>query len=373
MQICLLVDREASLKLLLLTSERGLRGGEGQLLLLAQGLVGRGHQVVIGAPPDAAIFARLPSSIERIAVTARGDLDLLAARRLRAVLRVNPPDLVHAFTARSHGLARLALPKGLPLVVSRLVSFPAGKGMFGGWKYRRGVAAYAAVSRSAVEALLAAGVSPSTIHRIPTALPPLPAPSRDRSQIRASLGLSATGPVIGSVSHLAVGKGFSFLLQAAAALLNQFQNLEVCLVGEGPARGALEAEAARVGLNYRLKLPGRATSALAVAEALSAFDVFALPSLSEGLPTAVLEAMAAGTPVVASAVGGLPELIVDRVNGRLVPPGKVPPLVQALTDLLASPEEGRRLAATAQTRLDPYQPDRVVTAYEELYARVLQH
>jgi glycosyltransferase involved in cell wall biosynthesis len=257
-------------------------------------------------------------------------------------------------------------------VVSRLVSFPAGRGLLSGWKYRRGVAAYTAVSRSAADSLAAAGVPLSKIRRIPTALPPLPVPTRARIEIRDSLGLSASGLVIGSVSHLAPGKGFSLLLQAATSLLNQFQNLEVCLVGDGPARASLEAEAARLGLNYRLKLPGRATSALAVAEALSALDVFVLPSLSEGLPTAVLEAMAAGTPVVASAVGGLPELITDRRNGRLVPAGKVPPLAQALRELLESHEERRRLATEAQASLAPYQPDQVVNAYEELYARVLQ-
>jgi glycosyltransferase involved in cell wall biosynthesis len=360
------------LKLVLLTSERGLRGGEGQLLLLAQGLVGRGHQVVIGAPPKAEIFARLPDSIERIAIASKGPLDFLAARKLKAALLKDPPDLVHAFTSRAHGLARLGLPKGLPLVVSRLVSFPAGRGWFSGWKYRRGVAAYSAVSRSAADALVAAGVPLSKIRRIPTALPPLPAVTRSRAELRDALGLSSSGLVIGTVSHLAEGKGFSFLLQAAAALLSQFQNLEVCLVGDGPARASLESEAARVGLNYRLKLPGRATTALAVAEALSALDVFVLPSLSEGLPTAVLEAMAAGTPVVASAVGGLPELITDRVNGRLVPSGKVPPLAQALRELLESPGERQRLATAAHASLDPYRPETVVTAYEELYAGVLQ-
>jgi glycosyltransferase involved in cell wall biosynthesis len=300
-------------------------------------------------------------------------MDFLAARKLKAALRADPPDLVHAFTSRAHGLARLGLPKGLPLVVSRLVSFPAGRGLFSGWKYRRGVAAYAAVSRSAADALVGAGVPFSSIRRIPTALPPLPVPTRPRIEIRDALGLSASGLVVGSVSHLADGKGFSFLLQAAASVLSQFQNLEVCLVGDGPARAALEAEAAKVGLSYRLKMPGRATSALAVAEALSAFDVFVLPSLSEGLPTAVLEAMAAGTPVVASSVGGLPELITDGVNGRLVPSGKVPPLVQALRELLESHEERRRLATAAQASLGPYQPAQVVAAYEELYARVLQH
>jgi glycosyltransferase involved in cell wall biosynthesis len=359
------------LKLLLLTSERGLRGGEGQLLILAEGLARRGHQVIVGAPPGAELFAQLPETVERFPFQARWDVDVFAARRLRTALLGLLPDLIHAFTARAHAMGRWARQQWCPLVVSRLVSFPAGKGPFGRRKYQQGVAAYAAVSRTAAQSLVRAGVSPDIIRVIPTALRSLPAPVRARGAIRSRMGLSESGPVVGAVSHLTEGKGFAFLLRAVVGLLSEFRDLEICIVGEGPARAALEAEAAQLGLNYRLKLPGRAATALDVSEALAALDVFVLPSLSEGLPSAILEAMGAGTPVVAAAVGGIPDLIVDRNNGRLVPPNSVEPLAQVLRELLSSPKERARLAGAAQAGLGPYQPERVIDSYEQLYASVL--
>ncbi|MHB1846260.1 MAG: glycosyltransferase, partial [Deltaproteobacteria bacterium] len=140
------------MRLLLVTTERGLRGGEVQLSLCASELSRRGQTVQVAAPPGAALFARLPPGVSRLELSARSDLDVTAALALRRLAR--GADVVHAFTARAHALA---LATGRPVVVSRLVGFRAGKGPFGRLKYR-GRARFAAVSRQAAGELERAGV-----------------------------------------------------------------------------------------------------------------------------------------------------------------------------------------------------------------------
>ena len=184
--------------------------------------------------------------------------------------------------------------------------------------------------------------------------------SRPREAVRAELRLAADAEVIGAVGRLDRQKGYRYLIRAFAELARERPKAELVIAGDGPERAGLEALARRCGCAGRTRFLGRRTD---VPELLHAFDVFALPSLYEGLPLALLEAMAAGVPIVASAVDSVPEVL---AAGRLVRPRDVPGLADALRDALEDPAPGQVAAAQARAR-EQFDVGVMVANYGKLY------
>src|SRR5262249_14360780 len=167
------------------------------------------------------------------------------------------------------------------------------------------------------------------------------------------------------VANLRAEKGHDVLLDAAADVLRRVPDVHFDLVGAGPELDSLRARARARGGDHAVTSAGHCDD---VAARLAAADVFVLPSRSEAFPNAVLEAMAAGLPIVASAVGGILELIDDGRTGVLVPPGDPGALADALCRLIGDPPHGARLGDAA--RVDArarYSFDRMVAAFEQLY------
>ncbi len=173
-------------------------------------------------------------------------------------------------------------------------------------------------------------------------LPPEPLPSR--REARTELGLPLDGPVIGAVSRLDPVKGVDVLLRAFASI----EGAHLAIIGDGPERTALEALAEHLGVADRIHWAGHRCNVLRL---LPALDLFVQPSLHEGLPNAVLEAMAAGLPVVATAVGGTPEVVVGGITGLLVPPNDTNALAEAIATLLRDPDLRRRMGRAGQERV----------------------
>lgn len=168
-----------------------------------------------------------------------------------------------------------------------------------------------------------------------------------RAEARARLGLPDEAVVIGAVASLRPEKGHDVLLHAFASLVrDRGAPLRLCLVGDGWCREELEALAAALGISQSVDFAGARSDAPCLQ---SAFDVSVLPSRSEGLPLAALEALAAGTPLVATRVGALPELLADGA-GLLVEPNDARGLTDALTLVLDDPGLARRLAADGARR-----------------------
>jgi glycosyltransferase involved in cell wall biosynthesis len=174
--------------------------------------------------------------------------------------------------------------------------------------------------------------------------------------LRAELGLPGDAPLVVVLSRLNELKGIEYFLAAAAELAPRFPQVRFLVVGEGAPRvgeprayrDSLEEEARRLGLDGRVVFTG---SRCDVPELLSQVTVSVLPSLTEGLSNVVLESMAAGTAVVATDVGGTPELITHGVHGLLVPPRSAPALAAAVGRLLADPALAARLGAEARRRV----------------------
>jgi glycosyltransferase involved in cell wall biosynthesis len=175
--------------------------------------------------------------------------------------------------------------------------------------------------------------------------------------------------VVGTAGRLVELKGIEYLIRAVAALRNDFPTLRLEIAGFGPQRVRLEEEVARTDLAGRVKFLGWIDD---IGSVLSRWDVFVLPSLEEGFPVAALDAMAAGLPVIASSVGGVPELIEDEKSGWLVPPRDVEALTARLRVLLGNSELCQSVGAAAFARVrDHFNAAQMANAFGRLYDELL--
>ena len=190
----------------------------------------------------------------------------------------------------------------------------------------------------------------------------------NRWQIRKDLGIDSETCLIGTVGRLTPVKGIPYLLDAARILLRQGANVKVLVVGDGSIRQDLLAQAGNLGVGERVVFLGHREDTDVLLQAL---DIFVLPSLSEGIPMALLEAMAASRPIVASRVGGIPEIIEDGVEGFLVESMDVNGLAERCRRLIESPDVARKMGEQGRKRVESEfsataMADRVVSDYKEL-------
>jgi glycosyltransferase involved in cell wall biosynthesis len=173
---------------------------------------------------------------------------------------------------------------------------------------------------------------------------------------------------VGNVAHLADHKGQRYLVEAVPEVLRSVPRARFVIVGEGELEGDLRARAAALGLGARLLFTGFRTDVPAVLDAL---DLFVMPSHLEGLGTAVLDALAAGKPVVAAAAGGIPEIVEDGRHGLLVPPRDPGRLARAIVRLLQNPELASQLATEGLRRVrESFSVDAMVAGNLAVYREV---
>jgi glycosyltransferase involved in cell wall biosynthesis len=190
------------------------------------------------------------------------------------------------------------------------------------------------------------------------------------ARVRQIFDVPIDVPLVGSVGRLHPQKDFATLLAAIAQVRKRIPTVRLLLVGDGELRDELESQSRSLGLSEIVTFAGSRTD---VPEILAAVDVFTLSSLWEGMSNAALEAMAAGLPVVATAVGGTPEVVVDEVTGLLVPPHDPTSLAGALTTLLREPALRRRMGQAGRERVqEQFSVERMVCRTEALYTEMLR-
>jgi glycosyltransferase involved in cell wall biosynthesis len=162
----------------------------------------------------------------------------------------------------------------------------------------------------------------------------------ERESVRREIGIPANANLFVTVAVLRELKGIQFMIRAMPSILKAFPNAYYLIVGDGAYRGALEEEVKNAGIEKHVIFAGTRKD---IHHILSACDIFVLPTLTEALPTVLAEAMASRLPIIASAVGGVPEMVVDGENGILVAAGDTEALVAAGTKLLAEPLLGKRM------------------------------
>jgi len=204
--------------------------------------------------------------------------------------------------------------------------------------------------------------------RVPAAIhDPESLPAR-KAALRKQLNLPDQTAVLGTVGRLQPQKGHRYLLEAFAGVIRQIPETCLLVIGEGPLRKQLEQQAAGLGLAGRVRFLGDRSD---VADLLPLLDVYVHPSLYEGMPNAVLEAMAAARPVIATHVDGTQELIVDGQTGWLVEPADPATLAERMAFALRRPEGARRMGLAAAERIQArFSVDRMIAAYDTLYLRL---
>jgi len=350
------------------------RGGQGQVLLLAQGLASRGIRVRLLAPEAPLAERARAAGLEVERWNARGEWDLAAMFAAHAAIRRFAADLVHCHSAHAHTLgvpaARLA---GARTVVSRRVDFAVARAPWSALKYRMPVDRYFCISRGVMDVMRRAGIPEARLALVPSGvrLPDAAEQAdaaRESHSLRAAIGQPADTPVIGTVAALAPHKNHADLLRAARVVVDRRPDVHFAWIGEGELRAPLERQRRELGLDGHVHLLGFRADAKAL---LAQFTLFALASWLEGLCTSLLDAQALGVPIVATAVGGVPDVVADGRTGRLVPARDPRALADALLAALAGPREARAWAEAARISVRAFSADAMVENSLREYRAIL--
>ncbi len=349
------------------------RGGQQQVLYLHQGLLAHGHDSRVLCRRGGALHRRLNESrLPHYALDLAGAHDLFAARRIGRLVGASA-GILHAHSSHAHDLGLWASRLGglRRLVVSRRVDFAVGTHFLSRRKYRSArVRRYLAISSAVERALLDAGVEARRIVRVPSGI--------DLSRFedveadsawRQEFGLRPGELLFGSVAALAPHKDQRTLLRAFARFLREGGEAHLVILGEGGERAALETLVAELGVQDRVHLPGFTEDVLS---RLAAFDVFVLSSNEEGLGTSLLDAMALGKPIVATAAGGIVDAVTDGDNGLLVAPAAVGEFAAALARVQSDASLRRRLGQRGRERVLEFDVRRTVERTERVYADLIE-
>jgi glycosyltransferase involved in cell wall biosynthesis len=296
-----------------------------------------------------------------------GPSGILGFLRLTSWVLDSRPHVLHGYLFGPNLLAVLAgRLTGVPAVISKrnVDAFETPRQVWGQRIAHRLATHVTAVSETVAETARALGVPRERITVIPNGVDA----ARFRAAVPDAAVRRANGMVIGSVGCLAPRKDYGTLLEALAILRQHGRQFRAVLVGDGPERRALEDRAGTLGLAPYVEFLGERAD---VERLLPAMDVFVLSSREEGIPNALLEAMAAGRASVATAVGGTAEVLTDGETGWLVPPGSPPALAEALEDALTHPDEARRRGEAARLATEERMDlDTMVRRHEALYRRL---
>lgn len=354
--------------MIIATLERG--GAEKQLVMLVAHLDRTRFEPSVVALTRGGPYERLlkDHGIPCDVVGKKAPLSPVALMRLVSLLRRRKPDVVHTwmFTSNAYGrvAARLA-------GVRRIIAGERGVDL---WKGPIRLAldrilapitdCVVANSKSVFDWLCSKGIPRSLIETIPNALDPADYPAKSMDSV-GGVGLA---PRLIAVGHLRPDKRYDVVLRAMGLILRDFPRAQLTIAGKGALRPRLEALASDLGVVGNVSMPGFVEG---VPRLLFESDLFLTASAYEGLPNAVMEAMYAGVPVVATDAPGTVDLVRHAVTGVLVPGGDHEALAQAAVSLLRDSERMQGLAERARrTIVENYSVERMVSAYEQLYSRM---
>ncbi|MCS6297091.1 MAG: glycosyltransferase family 4 protein [Nitrospira sp.] len=303
-------------------------------------------------------------------IPTQGMTDWRWAFRFRDLLKYEHVDLIHAheFDANVQGAA-VAIHLGIPLVAT-----VHGKHYF--WEKLRRRLAYRWVSRRATMVAVSEDLKRFIVEKVGVSseritvlyngvdVPPIPVLA-DIEACRREINLQGTDRVVGVVGNLYPVKGHQYLIDAIPEVLEKYPDTSFVFAGRGQLETALKQQVNRLGLGTRVHFLGLRQD---IPRILALLDVFVLPSLSEGLSMAILEAMMAGKPVIATRVGGNPEIVLEGETGFLVPPKDSPALAASLIALLKNRHLASEFGENGKRRAErQFSLQTMVSSYQALY------
>lgn len=366
-------------RLLILTVGFTVGGAEQLILTTAPRLQRDGYEVTVACLKGWGLLGDELEArgVRALALGARRLWDLHAFGRLLSILRRDRIQILRGHLFWANLVAR---------IIGRLASVPVvvttHHDTFGWMRwYQRLAERITAPLSDAVttcseevrrQAIHSFGLRPGVVRTLRNAIeiPDVLPDTAARERVRRELGASADDLLVGTLGRLVEPKkGLAVFLAAARLLLRELPRVRFAIVGDGPARTDLEERAAREGVSHCTVFPGLRRD---VPEIMRALDVFVQPSLWEGFGITLLEAMAVGTPVVASRVGGIPEVVEEGVSGLLVPPGDAPALASACAQILRHRERAARMGSAGQDRVRAeFGIERLVREIDDLYKELL--
>jgi glycosyltransferase involved in cell wall biosynthesis len=335
------------------------RGGQNQVLVTVLGLRALGHRTMLVAHPGGELRQRAQEGLDLIPLAPKTEMDLGAAWRLSRLLKQLKPDIVHAHDPHGVAMAGLALSMSTqlakpPLVASRRVDFHLRNAALSRWKYR--------------QMLVADGVPAARTVTVHEGIDLERVEATPRASLHEELFLPHQAPIVGNVAALVPHKGQRHLIESAALVVRKVPDARFVIAGEGELRPALERQIKEHRLEKHVLLAGFRPDVLSLHKA---FDIFVMSSITEGLGTSLLDAMAAAKPIVATATGGIPEVVVDGVTGILVPPRDDATMAAAIVRLLKDSDLRGRMgyAGLARAR-ELFSAERMLKETLKVYKRV---
>ena len=346
-------------------------GGALQVLLLVEGLARRGIENVLVVPTGSAVEEEaLRRGLPVKGVPMAGEADMAFPFRFRRLLKEEGPDLVHLHSRRGADTLGAVTTKvaRIPTVLSRRVDNPEAAWSLGA-KYRL-FDAVITISEAIRRVLVEQGVPEEKVRCVHSALDPAPFEEPcSREGFREEFGLSEEDRVVGMAAQFIQRKGHQTLLEAIPSILEAHPTARFLLFGRGPLQEDVGRMVREMGLEASVRLPGFRGD---LPDLLPCLDLLVHPATMEGLGIILLQASAAGIPIVASAVGGIPEAVAHGENGLLVAPGDPSALAGAVNDLLADPVRARRMGDEGRRRVkERFSVDRMVEENLSVYRAVL--
>lgn len=360
------------IRVLHVDSERTWRGGERQVLELMRRQRAAGDRPELAAPGTSALAQRARAEGFPVhAVPMRGTWDLGSVLGLASLHRSLRPDIVHWHAARAHALGAMAalVSSGPRRVLSRRVDFRVRRSPGSRLLYALPMDAIVAISGGVRDALVSSGVSAERIQVVPSGIDMAPFEQPfDREGARRKHGIGPDEILVIQVAALAPHKSQIDLLHAARTVAERRPDVRFWIAGEGLLRASLETERQNLNLGERVQFLGFRED---VVELLRSADVFCVSSYLEGLGTSTLDAMAAGLPVVATRVGGIPEIVTDGETGLLVGPRDPDALAGAILALAGDPARRASMGARGRIRVGEFTADRTAERTRAVYLATL--
>jgi glycosyltransferase involved in cell wall biosynthesis len=329
------------------------RGGQNQVLLTVNGMAEAGHDAMLLAHEDGELRRRAGEGLRFLGFSPRSEFDVQAGWKLHAVLKDRAPDVVHAHDPMAVSLVAMAMqmrgasaPKPL-VVASRRVDFHLKHHAFSRWKYSH-VDVFIAASRMIADILEQDGISPDRIAVVHDGVNISAIDKVPLVDAHAAFWLPHGAPIIGNVAALAPHKGQRHLIDAMRLVVRAVPDARLVILGEGELHDELQAQITELGLERHVTLAGFRQDALGLIRSL---DIFVMSSVTEGLGSAILEAMACERVVIGTRAGGIPEVVDDGVTGLLIPPRDHQAMADAIISLLGDPARRTRMGAAGRARV----------------------
>jgi glycosyltransferase involved in cell wall biosynthesis len=363
-----------SISVLHVDSEPGWRGGQQQAAYLLSGMHRLGYEAGLVSPPGSALASYCEEqNLTHYEIPIRGELDLVAAYRVASLCRTHGYRCLHLHSAHALTIglwAKLLLPS-LLLIAVRRVDFHIAKNWLSRLKYTSSLLdRIVCISEKIQMVLREDGIPEAKLVTIPSGVDLdkyrdiLPS-----KQFLQQFGISEDHFVVGTVAAMVGHKDYPNLLNAARIVLEQRSDVTFCAVGSGPDQKEVIELAGKLNLGSSMVFTGFRSD---VGHFLRNFDLFVLASKYEGLGTSILDAQAAGLPVVACSAGGISQIITHGQNGLLVPPRDPEALAEAILDVMSNGDKRRALAENALISVRRFNIDGTIEQNIALYQQLLR-